>query len=85
MKEPEPEPEPEPEDQGDNEDLRNKVQKLEEEMQQVNQYRVSLSSPSSFSPLCPMGWGGGGIGRPLLPQSTSAGLSLLFWLRTNSC
>ena len=71
MKEPEPEPEPEADEQEDNEDLRNKVQKLEEEMQQVSNY--SVSSSSSPSTLCRM-WG---IGCPLL-SSTSVGLELLF-------
>ena len=35
-REPEPEPEPEADEQEDKEDLRNKVQKLEEEVQQVS-------------------------------------------------
>ena len=37
----EPEPEPEADEQEDNQDLQNKVQKLEEEMQQVSRHRVS--------------------------------------------
>ena len=44
--EPEPEPEPEADEQEDTEDLRNKVQKLEEEVQQVSRHRVSPISRS---------------------------------------
>lgn len=44
VKEPEPEPEPEANEQEDTEDLRNKVQKLEEEVQQVSLHGVSVYS-----------------------------------------
>ena len=44
VKEPEPEPEAEAEEQEDTGDLRNKVQKLEEEVQQVRCHRVSPNS-----------------------------------------
>lgn len=47
VKEPEPEPEPEANEQEDTEDLRNKVQKLEEEVQQV-----SLRGVSAYSEGC---------------------------------
>ena len=46
VREPEPEPEAEADEQEDTEDLRNKVQKLEEEVQQVSDRRVSPHSES---------------------------------------
>lgn len=54
----EPEPEPEAEEQEDNGDLQNRVQKLEEEVQQVSSHKaspVTRHSPSHVNVKC--AWG----------------------------